>query len=133
MFLRWSAMVFALWLVACGDDVSKESEKADAATADKTSSATKVNKGSSGCATSNNTGGAGGATMMRRSPTACTVLPDAEKQVSCGGQQCPLTAKHETDPCFVPCCVTFEGAERCGFRGTSSATAAFTTDCVMPA
>src|SRR5262245_52782917 len=116
MFLRWSAMVFALWLVACGDDVSKE---ADAATADKTSS---VTKGGSGGGTASNAGGAGGTTTMttmRRSPTACTVLSDAEKQVTCGGQQCPLSAKHETDPCFVPCCVTFEGAERCGFRGTS--------------
>jgi hypothetical protein len=27
----------------------------------------------------------------------------------------------------------FEGAERCGFRGTSSASAAFTTECVLPA
>jgi hypothetical protein len=50
--------------------------------------------------------------------------------VQCGGQTCPTATKLESDPCFAPRCVTFQGAERCGFRGTS---AAFTTECVLPA
>ena len=50
--------------------------------------------------------------------------------VTCGGETCATKSEFEDDPCFVPCCVTFEGRERCGFRGTSTA---FSRECLLPA
>ena len=41
-----------------------------------------------------------------------------------------MKTEFEDSPCFVPCCATFDGAERCGFRGTAPG---FTTECVLPA
>jgi hypothetical protein len=38
----------------------------------------------------------------------------------------------QESPCFQPCCVTFEGRERCGLRGTSTSMA-FQTECLLPA
>lgn len=111
--------VCAVWLGACGDDAAAtkitSTESSDQKAAEPA--------GGSGDSTPGAAGRAG-----RRPPTAC----DAEEveEVTCGGELCPTSSKHETDPCFLPCCVEHEGTERCGFRGTSRA---FTTACVLPA
>lgn len=116
----------AIGLAACdSDDQSVSLPDEGTAKSAKTSDNAVGASGSTGntMAEVGNAGRAG-----RRSPLACT--PQTDKQVTCGGELCPTSAKHEKDPCFVPCCVTFQGAERCGFRGTS---AAFSTECVLPA
>jgi hypothetical protein len=128
MPLRAKLVIATVWMAACGSDgasseLAAPMQRSDASVAHDTSTQT------AGAAADGARAGASGG-GGRRSPLSCTQLSDAEKQVTCGGQTCPLSADHEKDPCFVPCCVTFEGADRCGFRGTS---AAFTTECVLPA
>jgi hypothetical protein len=85
-----------------------------------------------GVAAISGSGGTAGKTVtgssLPRSPLDCDPRNDAP--VECGGVACPTEAEFEHSACFIPCCVTFEGAERCGFHGTSPA---FSTDCVLPA
>jgi len=114
-------MCCALLLVACGRDVPTTSLGLDTGR----DAGAQSGRGGRG-GTAGSTAGAAGA--VRRSPLSCG--SPSKESVQCGGVTCPTTAELETDPCFVPCCVMFEGAPHCGFRGTSMA---FTTECVLPA
>jgi hypothetical protein len=110
--------ICALALIACGSD---DKPKPDAGAGGAAGLAAKGGSGGS-------TAGASGATAGRRSPLSCDQR--SSMPVQCGGQTCPTKTEFEQDPCFIPCCVTAAGGERCGFRGTS---AAFSTECVLPA
>lgn len=117
MLLRFVCGVCLVWLGACGGDGDAATKVGSAETANPKAADPAGRSGDS------SRGAAG-----RRPPTACD--PQNVEAVTCGGELCPTSAKHETDPCFLPCCVEHEGKERCGFRGTSRA---FTTACVLPA
>lgn len=124
MLLRAKLLVCVcvVWLGACGDAATPtavvNTERSDQEAAKPA--------GGSG---DNSSGAAGRA--GRRPPTACDAQDDQDVvDVTCGGELCPTSSKHESDPCFLPCCVQHEGKERCGYRGTSRA---FTTACVLPA
>jgi hypothetical protein len=88
--------------------------------------------GGGGAAAVSGRGGGAAATVSgaggRRSPLECA--PHSDEPLQCGGTTCPAQTHFEHDSCFLPCCVMFKGAERCGFRGTSPA---FSTACVLPA
>lgn len=119
-----------LWLLAaCGDDgetVRGSLGRADGGLAMREASASRADAGGTRRGDQAGAADQSGA-RGRRSPLSCPARPDTE--VTCGGEVCPTSARHENDPCFVPCCVMFEGKERCGFRGTS----ALTTECLLPA
>jgi len=115
----WCSCVCVAWLVACGDDAAATNTTANSEP--RQSETTARDASTTASSSAGRTG--------RRPPTACDP-PQASTEVTCGGELCPTSSQHETDPCFLPCCVTHEGKERCGFRGTSRA---FTTECVLPA
>lgn len=121
--LGWIALVLAC--VACGDDGGSPDD-ADAAGRRATDSATGGGGGAVRGAEDGASGRAGAA--GRRSGLSCPTPSSAP--VQCGGRTCPTRTEYEENPCNVPCCVVHEGVEQCGLRGTS---AAFTTECVMPA
>lgn len=116
-------LLSALVLSACGSD---DAPHAAAGSGGEGGAAGVAAKGGSGGA--GKAGSSGSASTSPRSPLSCA--PHSSMPVQCGGETCPTEATFEKDPCFVPCCVTLEGSERCGFRGTS---AAFSTECVLPA
>ena len=120
-FLVRSACV--VWLGACGGDEAAATKVASSDMTEPTDRRTADPAGRSGNSGPGEAGRAG-----RRPPTACD--PQETTEVTCGGELCPTSSKHERDPCFLPCCVQHEGKDRCGFRGTSRA---FTTACVLPA
>jgi hypothetical protein len=62
-------------------------------------------------------------------PVACPNKPPTQT-ISCGGQVCPPPNKDQDNPCFIPCCLQFEGQERCGLAGIAPG---FTTGCTLPA
>jgi hypothetical protein len=115
----------ALSLLACGDDDTPRTGVVSAGTSG--ASARDASQVDGGAAGASGDGGSAGR-PMRRSPLSCDAPASAE--VQCGGQTCPTKTVFEDSTCFVPCCVTFQGSDQCGFRGTSSR---FTTECVLPA
>jgi hypothetical protein len=63
-------------------------------------------------------------------PPGCPGTQQPSEPVRCGGQPCPPPSKMQSSPCFVPCCLQFEGQETCGLLGTMPG---FITDCTLPA
>jgi hypothetical protein len=117
---RASIVCMALALGCGDDDSSPPSMPADPA-----------GTGGSGgetAAVGGRAGSAGASGARSSSPLSCPAHDTAP--VTCGGVMCSSEIPPTTNPCFVPCCVMFEGRERCGLRGTA---AAFRTECVLAA
>ena len=120
-FSRWLCVASVTFAVACGDDDHSSKPKVSAQRSG-TGGASESAGASAG------EGGAGG-TAGRRANSPLNCPARAPSEVKCGGQTCPTEYPMQSSPCFEPCCVTFEGREQCGLRGTSSA---FRTECVLP-
>ena len=63
-------------------------------------------------------------------PPSCPGTQQPSEPVRCGGEPCPPPITMQNSPCFVPCCLQFEGQETCGLLGTMPG---FITGCTLPA
>ncbi len=116
---RTLCLLGALAWSACGND--------DVPDADVGRGGSDAGPTASGASGTGGSAGGGGRAGGRASPLACETW---SVTVTCGGEPCPATTEFEQSACSIPCCVTSEGRERCGFRGTARG---FVTECVLPA